>query len=443
MTYMARLALTAILSLMIALPAQARGLVRDPDIEHALGQLAAPVLTAAGLSPSQVRILVIDDPSLNAFIVDNRHIFVNSGMLLKLDGPAQFQAIVAHEAAHIQNGHIARRLQSAQRANSVTGLGMALALAAAVSGADMRGVSGAAIGVAGSAQRIFMSHTRAEESSADAAAIRYMLRAGVDPRAFLDVLNIFRGQELLSRGRQDPYAVTHPLSRDRLRAISALVETADPIGGDPAPEAEYWFARALGKLSAFSRASTWTLRRVDRSATEDIRLMRSAIAHHRKPDTRRAIADIDRLVALRPRDPFVHELRGQILLESRQAGAAVAAYKRAGELAPGNALIMGGHGRALLAAGNASAARDVLERARARDFRDPRILRDLSVAYAKTGAPGQASVTTAERYALLGRFEDALLHAKRAEGLLPRGSRASLRAQDVISAAEAALNKRR
>ncbi len=442
MRYMARFALAVLLAWVIALPAQARGLIRDPDIEYALGQLAAPVLRAAGLSPAQVRILVIDDPALNAFIVDNGHIFIHSGMLLKLDGPAQLQAIVAHEAAHIQNGHIARRMQSLQRVNSATGLGMALAVAAALGGADSRGASGLALGVASTANRIFMSHTRAEESSADAAAIRYMLRAGVDPAAFLQVLDIFRGQELLSQSRQDPYAVTHPLSRDRLRAISALVD-ASGKSFQPTAEAQYWFARALGKLSAFSRAPGWTLRRLDRSPSEDIRLMRSAIAHHRKPDARRALAEIDRLAALRPRDPFVHELRGQILLESRQAGAAVAAYKRASELAPGNALILGGYGRALLAAGNHSAARQALERARARDFRDPRILRDLAVAYAKTGAAGEASVVTAERYALMGRFDDALFHAKRAEGLLPRGSRAGLRAQDVISAAEAALNQRR
>ena len=441
MSYIWRIAVATALTVTLALPAQARGLIRDPDIEHALGELARPVLNAAGLSPGQVRIMVIDDSSLNAFIVDNRHIFIHSGMLLKLDSPAQVQAVIAHEAAHIQNGHIARRLQSAQAASSISGLGIALALAAAASGADGRTASGLALGVAGSANRVFMSHTRAEESSADASGLRYMMRAGVDPKAFIDVLNIFRGQELLSETRQDPYARTHPLSRDRLRAVSALADAAKTAA--PPQDAAYWFARATGKLSAFTRAPAWTLRRVADSPTEDIRLMREAIAYHRKPDTRRAMAAIDRLAAMRPGDPFVHELRGQILLESRQANAAVAAYKRATDLAPGNALVMGGYGRALLAAGNASAARSELDQARARDFRDASILRDLAVAYAKTGDPGLASVVTAERYALLGRFDDALVHAKRAEGLVPRGSRAGLRAQDVISAAESALRQRR
>jgi predicted Zn-dependent protease len=49
-----------------------------------------------------------------------------------------------------------------------------------------------------------------------------------------------------------------------------------------------------------------------------------------------------------------------------------------------------------------------------------------------------ASLVTAERYALTGRMKDAGIHAKRAAGLLPRGSAGWQRAQDVLSAAETA-----
>lgn len=433
-----RNAVATLLLLVATLPASAAGLLRDPDIEHALSQLARPILSAAGLSPDRVQVLVIDDSSLNAFIVDTQHIFIHSGLIFKLGSAAELQAVIAHEAAHIQNGHIARRMKNAQTASKISGLGVALAIAASASG-NSQAATGLALGVASSANRVFMSHTRAEESAADASGLRYMLRAGVDPTAFATVLDIFRGQELLSQQNRDPYALTHPLSRDRVRALKAQIAgtttTAKPNQNDG-----YWFARIQGKLSAFLRAPSWTLRRVDTSLTPDIKLMRKAIAYHRKPDKARALAEIDKLVAMRPNDAYLHELRGQILLESRETNRAVRAYKRAVDLTPGNALILGGYGRALLAAGNAKAARNTLEKARARDFSDPRLLRDLAVAYAKTGSPGMASVVTAERYALLGRFKDALTHAKRAEGLLPRGSRAGLRAQDVISAVETALN---
>ena len=133
---------------------------------------------------------------------------------------------------------------------------------------------------------------------------------------------------MLAEQRQDPYARTHPLSRDRLRAVEAYIQSRRTEVA-PDPTAQYWFARINGKLSAFLRAPRWTLDRAAQSATPDIALMREAIAWHRTPDPRRAIAAVDKLVAMRPQDPFLHDLRGQILLESRQFPAAVSAYRQA------------------------------------------------------------------------------------------------------------------
>jgi predicted Zn-dependent protease len=148
---------------------------------------------------------------------------------------------------------------------------------------------------------------------------------------------------------------------------------------------------------------------------------------------------------MRPNDPYYQELQGQILFESRNFGAAVQAYARAVQLAPREPLILAGYGRALLAAdtrsGNAQAL-DVLGRAYARDPFDPRMLRDLALAYARSGNNGMASAVTAERYAVLGQMEDAEIHATRASGLLPTGSGGWLRAQDVLRVAEAAQNRR-
>ena len=100
----------------------------------------------------------------------------------------------------------------------------------------------------------------------------------------------------------------------------------------------------------------------------------------------------------------------------------VAAYARAANLAPGNALILGSYGRALLADGQVRQAARYLESARSRDGRDFRVLRDLAQAEAQLGNRGMASVLTAERYAMAGRLKDAKIHAERASGLLPQGS---------------------
>ncbi|MBV7393165.1 M48 family metalloprotease [Mameliella sediminis] len=431
--------LTAVLAFSLMATTQARAattLLRDADMEYALRQLAAPLLSAAGLSPQQVKIIVIDDGSLNAFVTDTSHIFLHSGLIMRLDSAEALQAVIAHEAAHIANGHISRRLGNMRAARTAAGIGMALAAAAAAAGANSKAAAGVAFGAQGSALRLFLAHTRAEEAAADISSVRYMVRAGVDPRGALEVQQLFRGQEALSVGRQDPYMRSHPLSRERLRALEALVVGTKSPGRNPT--AQYWFKRAQGKLSAFKRAPSWTLRRLKDSGSQDIAYMREAVAYHRQSNLKKAVSAIDKAIALRPNDPYLLELKGQILLESRQFGAAVQVYRAAAGRAPREPLILGGLGRALLATGNHREALKSLEAARGRDFTDARVLRDLAVAYAKLGQTGMASVVTAERYALQGRLKDAKLHAERAVATLPRGSAPWQRAQDVLSAAKQA-----
>ncbi|TCM84718.1 M48 family metalloprotease [Rhodovulum steppense] len=434
------LALTLALAPLVA---RAQGLIRDAEIEHALRQLAQPLAAEAGISPSALRVLLIADDRLNAFVADGQTILINSGLVLRLESAAQLQAVIAHEIAHIANGHITRRLANMRSAQSAAALGLMMSLAVGAATGSGEAGAGLAMGTSSSAQRLFFAHTRAEEASADQAGLRYMARAGIDPQAMVEVLDLFRGQEALSAARQDPYARTHPLSAERVRALKGY---AAAYGGQTQKNetAEYWFARAKGKLGAFLQNPRYTLRRAERDQSA-VGMMRRAVAHHRTPAPDKALAEMARLEAARPNDPYVHELKGQILLESRRVGPAVNAYARAAALAPNEPLILAGHGRALLALETAEGNRQalaVLERARGRDPYDPRMLRDLALAYARAGNNGMASVATAERYALGGRMDTAATHATRAAGLLPRGSPGWLRAQDVLSAAEGARRRR-
>ena len=433
--------ITALCLLGLSLQATAQSIIRDAEIEQGLRELAAPILRAAGL-PLSINIIVLNDSDLNAFVADARNIFITSGLMMRMQDPAELQAVIAHEAAHIANGHLTRRPAAARSAGSAARLGLILGLITAGASGNAEAGMGMAAGSMASAQRVFFAHTRSEESSADQAALRYMTTAGVDPAAMARVLELFRGQEALSVGRQDPYVRTHPLTRDRLRAVEAFGQSTGALSDD---SARYWFARSTGKLSAFLRAPSWTLRRVGTSATDEISSLRRAIAYHRQSDTSSALQEMNRLLTLRPNDPFYQELQGQILFEGRRFADAVRAYARAVQLAPREGLILAGYGRALLAADTSSGNREalsVLEQAYARDSNDPRMLRDMAMAYARAGQNGMASVVTAERYAILGQMDSAETHATRASGLLPNGSSGWLRAQDVLRVAQQMQDRR-
>ena len=410
--------------------AQAAGLLRDSDIEEGLSQLAAPVLIAAGLSPVSTKILVVNDDRLNAFVIDRRHIFLHSGLILRSKTPEMLQSVIAHEAAHIANGHIARRRQALQLTRNAANFGTALAVAVGAASGSGQAATGIALGIRGSATRKFLSHSRAEESSADQSALGYMVRSGINPMGMVDTLYMFVGQENLIVGRQDPYVRSHPLTRDRMRSVETMAMAHDDLPSDPGMV--YWHARVVGKLSAFQRAPSWTLGRVKDSHSEDIKHMHSAIAHGRAGQLNLAIQAIDRAIAQRPNDPFYQDLKAELYMRNRAFFQSARAYKKAHDMRPKDAIILAGYGRALLADGQFSQALDILERARVRDFRNSALLRDLGVAYSKLGKNAMASLVTAERYALQGRIKDAKVHANRAAAGLPVGSPSWQRAQDVV-----------
>ena len=428
------LSAAALAAAALAEPARAITLLRDPGIEHALRELSAPVFDAAGIDPQRSPVLIVADRRANAFVIGSGAMFVNSGLLLNIDRAETLQAVIAHEAAHVSHGHLVRRPINARRAEIAGGAGAVLAatLALAATG-DGQIAAGAALGASTAAQRVYFSHTQSEESAADQSAVRFLAAAGIDPGGMVTLMEMFDGRDALAGLNQDPYTRTHPPSRERTERVRRLV--ADAGGAAPNPAAAYWFDRAKGKLSAFSMAPRWTLDRLSESPHEDVRAMREAVAWHRRSDTGQAVTAIERALALRPGDPFYHELKGQILMESRRFEDAEKAYAEAARLAPRHALILGAHGRALLALGRSGAAIEALESSYELGVADPRILHDLARAHAEKGDTGMSSLLTAERYAVTGKLKDAGIHARRALDQLPRGSPGWIKAQDIEIAA--------
>jgi predicted Zn-dependent protease len=415
-------------------------LIRDAEIERTLRFVARPILQKAGLPVSSIRIFIINDRSMNAFVVGGNNIFINTGLISRLKNVEMLQAVIAHEVGHITGGHLAQRAVGVGNAKTAVGLGILLGIAATAAGSGNAGIV-----IAGSAaqasQRSLLAFTRSQEASADQSGARFMAAAGINPQAAVDVLNIFRGQEALSVGRRDPYAVTHPLSTQRITNLKSYVAAFRNQPSLQVPGVDYWYARMRVKFGAFIGNPTQSLRRLQKSDKSELAVLTRAIAYHRLPDLKKALSNINALTRMRPKDAYYQELKGQILLESGKAPAAVSAYQSAVKLAPKEPLILAGLGRALLATNtrsNNKRALSTLRQARTRDPHDGRMLRDLAMAYARAGQNGMASLVTAERYALSADFKQAALHARRAEGLLPAGTSGWLRAQDILGAAKRA-----
>ncbi|WP_226803917.1 M48 family metalloprotease [Amylibacter sp. SFDW26] len=416
--------------------AYAQGLIRDAEIERTLRIIAEPIIKAAGIG--RVNIFIINSNSPNAFATGGNNVFLSSGLIRRMKNVEMLQSVIAHEIGHLTGGHLAQRAANIGSANTAAGVGVLLGILTAAAGGGGAGV-GVAAATSSAGQRNFLAFTRAQESAADQAGARYMARAGINPAAALDVLNIFRGQEALNISRQDSYAITHPLHSQRIADLKTVVAAYKGNVSTQNPNVDYWYARSVAKFNGFIGSPKGTLRRVSKTDKGEIATLTRAIAYHRLPNKKKSMVEIKRLLAMRPADPYYQELYGQMLLENGNASAATAAYAKAVNKLPKDAQILAGLGRAQLAQNTKSstqAALKTLKRSYARDPRNGRMLRDLGVAYAKTGNPGMASITSAERYALASNFKLAAVHAERAEKLLPQGSTGWRKAVDILSIAK-------
>jgi predicted Zn-dependent protease len=180
------------------------------------------------------------------------------------------------------------------------------------------------------------------------------------------------------------------------------------------------------------RAPDWTLKNTDSSSHEDVKHLRRAVALSRQGKLEEAINEISKAQRKRPKDAYLQDLKAELYMRHKKFDRAAKEYQKAADLDGTNALILAGYGRALLASNQTNKALSVLKTSRQKDFRNIRMLRDLAVAYSKTGQNGMASLITAERFALQGKTKDAKIHARRALDNLPRGSPGWQSAEDIL-----------
>ncbi|MGE5548035.1 MAG: M48 family metalloprotease [Solirubrobacterales bacterium] len=402
-------------------------------MENTIRTFATPLFQAAGLDPDAVRLHLLEDKSLNAFVANGQNMYLHTGLLIRAENPNQLIGVMAHETGHMAGGHLVRMQDAA--GNAATEALLATLAAAAVGVASKRGDAAGAIMMGGNeiAMRSLLAYTRGEESAADQAAIRYLNATGQSAKGLLDFFDILGDQEVLVASRQDPYVRTHPLTRDRIAFVRDQV--AKETKEFPVPPA--WIEmhkRMRAKLFAFIEPPVRTFQRYrDTDTSIDARYAR-AIAAYRKPDLATALPLMDGLIAERPDDPYFQELKGQMLFENGRVAEAAPYYRKAVALLPDNALLQTELAQVEVEQEDPAVLKDAethLNAALRREPQDITAWHLLAIVYGRQENEGMAAYAMAEEALLAGRLPDANYHAGKAERLLPKGGPVWLRIQDI------------
>jgi predicted Zn-dependent protease len=418
--------------------------LRDTETELLFKQMSDPLIIAGGLDPNSVNVVLLNDPEINAFVSQGQTVYLQSGLIQAADNVNQVQGVVAHELGHVIAGDAIRSGEGAKQATGISVLSLLLGAAAIAAGA---GEAGMGIMMAGQRAALgeFMAFTRVQEATADATGSRLLSKAGISGKGMLDFFAKLQNQEYrLAIYSKDSFDRTHPLSSERIQALSQKL-MSDPAWSKPTdPALEARFERVKAKLLGYVDPNQAVLRYPESDQSVPAHYAR-AYAYHLGGYPDKANAEADALLAIDPHDPFFLELKGQILLEGGKPKEALVPLREAVERSGNAPMIAAMLGHALVSTEdpkNFAEAKQILKVAVNRDNEDPFAWYQLGIIYDREGDVARASLATAERSNLEGNPKLALTSAQMAMKGIPPGSPDYLRAQDIAMVSKAELAKK-
>ena len=416
-------------------------IIRDTEIEQLLRDYARPILKAAGLAQQNVKVVVLNERSFNAFVMDGRHIFINAGALFDAKTPNEVIGVLAHETGHLAGGHLSRlreRLAQAQTQSIIAMLlGVGAMVAGARAGAGAGNIGAAAILAPQSAIRhSLLAYVRTQEDQADHAGVKFLNATHQSPKGMVELFKRLSNENLYHSQYADPYLQTHPMPADRVAALETLARSSPYWNEKDSAALQERHNLMRAKLSGFLERPETVRRRYPASDHSLAARYARAISTYRHGDLRQAVAQIDDLIKSQPGDPYFHELKGQALLEGGHPAEAIGPLRRAVALSHHAPLIDVLLAQALVASNNpkyAGEAIELLQSALRQEPEAPSAYSQLAMAYGRKGDLAHADLASAQAAFQRGDVRTAHQLAARAKTRLPVGSPAWVRADDIVN----------
>jgi predicted Zn-dependent protease len=278
-----------------------------------------------------------------------------------------------------------------------------------------------------------LGYSREQESRADQAGATYLEKAGLSGRGLVEFFDNFRYQEVFQEARRFPYFRSHPLSSDRIEALRARVEKLPHYAQVDTPEAMAKHAIMKAKLQGFINPNIAMAKCGDKDQDYPTQYA-CAIAYYQLREPDKALKRLETMLADQPNNPYLWELKGQILFEFARAPEAEAPQRKSVALKPDAPLLRVNLGQTLIALPDKAKIEEgvqELKKSLDQDGDNAVAWRLLAEAYATQGKDGLARYATAEYNDRIGDKRQALIFAMRARDMLDKHSPEWRRATDI------------
>ncbi|MDE1938325.1 MAG: M48 family metalloprotease [Alphaproteobacteria bacterium] len=425
--------------------AQGIDLLQDTETERLLRSYEDPILKVAGIDPGAVKMYIVNDTSLNAFVAEGQNIFVNAGLFIQLKSPNELKGVLAHETGHMAGGHLIRDSGAIAKAEIPMLLSMVVGLGAAIAGAGEAGMILMGMGQS-AAQAEFLSFSRVQEATADQMGQRFLRETHQSGEGMVHVFERMADEAAAAGINEKEFASDHPADRDR---VALLQEEADasPYRDVPdSPQSIHAFEMVKAKVIGYLLPVQEVFNHYPLSDKSEAARYAHAMVFMRQPNLPKALEEIKSLIKDEPKNPYFYEVLGQIYVSMGQPGKGITPYQTSVNLLPDAPEL-----RVSLAAAQVATENKIIEKAAVENLKialqqdsdQPFGWYEMAQAYSDLGNEPMANLSTAERYYSIGALRPAAVFAGRAQKSLDKGSPDWERANDIISVAASQLQQGR
>ena len=186
--------------------------VKDRKIVEPIQLMVRNLCYENNIAASSINVHVVENNEINAFAMPGRHLVVHTGLIDFADHEDEIAGVIAHEIAHIESGHVVKKL------GKEIGLSILMNLSLGDIGGEV--VRNALSTITSTA------YDRSLEKEADLKAVDYMIAAKMNPTYLASFL------EKLDKQSQTPevlqWVSTHPDSKERVSYINQKVKSISP-----------------------------------------------------------------------------------------------------------------------------------------------------------------------------------------------------------------------
>lgn len=190
--------------------------IDDPLLQEYLENLIYELVTHSQLEDRRIEVVIVDNPTINAFAVPGGIIGIHNGLLMYAQTEDELATVLAHEIAHLSQRHFSRRIEYQQGQQALYLASMLAGLVLLATGGGSAGI--AAISAAqAAAQDSALRYSRSNEAEADRVGMQTLVEAEFDPHAAPAMFERMLQASRYSGGNRVPeFLRSHPLSENRI-----------------------------------------------------------------------------------------------------------------------------------------------------------------------------------------------------------------------------------